>query len=324
MPDNRFQEQAKTLSDVRRLLAKYNKCALIRPTGFGKTWLLTELVKEYKSALYLYPSAVIRDTVVDRYYGLADDDDGPLDPETIEAQKAMNEIPGCRLMTYAKLIRLSDDEIRALNCSIVIFDEAHRMGGAKTKTACDKLFALLPAETKFVGATATPTRMDNFDMSSHFFADRLCYAYTLHDAIRDGIIQKPSYCYATYDFKKDLEETAKAAGEDLRDPLVTKTIDAKLIELGKLFNMPNVIRETCDKHAANTDYMKFIVFFASKQHMSDKLPEVEGWFQEAYPGHEVRTLRISSRSAEEAANTDKLRSCLHVPAPSTWWPASTC
>lgn len=306
MPD--FSEQSKTLAECRRILDKYHKCILIRPTGFGKTWLLTELIKSAKKALYLYPSQVIKDTVIDRYYDLADDEDGEsvLDPETIETCRAMGQIPGCDLMTYAKLIRLGPDEIAAMGYDLVMFDEAHRMGGRKTKAACDALFAALPAGTDFIGATATPTRMDNFDVSSHFFADRMCYAYTLHDAISSGMIPKPNYCYATYDFRTDLEHAAQEAGEDLRDPHVQQTISAKLIELGRIFNMPNVIRETCEKYASDVSYMKFIVFFASKKHMSEKLPEVEGWFREAFPGHNVQSLRISSQNSEEKANTDKL------------------
>ena len=79
-----------------------------------------------------------------------------------------------------------------------------------------------------------------------------------------------------------------------------------MIELGTLYNLPKIIRDVCGKYAARTDYMKFIVFFASKDHMSAKLPEVESWFREAYPGHTVDTLKISSTSSEEHANTDKL------------------
>lgn len=305
MPD--FSEQSKTLAECRRLLDKYRKCILIRPTGFGKTWLLTELVKGFKKVLYLYPSQVVKDTVVGRYYDLPDQDpDDIIDPETLEAMQAMGQIPGCDLMTYAKLIRLSDEDIEAMDYELVVCDEAHRMGGPKTKIACEKLFAELPEKTKFIGATATPTRMDNFDVASHFYMDRMCYPYTLHDAIQSGLIMKPNYCYATYDFKKDLEDAATDAGEDLRDPHVQETISAKMIELGKLYNMPKIIREVCDEHAARTDYMKFIIFFANKKHMADKLPEAESWFREAYPDHEVKTLKITSANAAESANTDKL------------------
>lgn len=311
---DKFSEQKKTLADCRRLLDKFNKCMLIRPTGFGKTWLLTELINDYQSVLYLYPSQVIKDTVVDRYFDLPDQDpDEPLDPETIETMRVMGNIPGCDLMTYAKLIKLGPDDFAAMKYQLVIFDEAHRMGGPKTKIACEKLFAYLPAETKFIGATATPTRMDNFDVSSHFFMDRLCYPYTLHDAIQSGMIQRPNYCYATYDFRRDLEDAAQDLGEDLRDPHVQETITAKMIELNTLYNMPRIIRDVCEKYAARIDYMKFIVFFASKGHMRDKLPEVENWFREAFPEHEIKSLRISSATAEESANTDRLSALVPKP-----------
>lgn len=309
-----FNEQKKTLDDCVRLLDKYGKCFLIRPTGFGKTWLLTELIKGFKKVLYLYPSQVVKDTVVDRYFDLPDaDPDEPLDPETIDTYKALGKIEGCEMMTYAKLARQETDAFDGADYELVICDEAHRMGGPKTKAAADRLFAELPAGTRFIGATATPTRMDNFDVSSHFFMDRLCYPYTLHDAVQAGMIQKPNYCYATYDFKRDLEDAAQEAGEDLRDPHVQETITAKMIELGKLYNMPKIVKDVCDKYAAQTEYMKFIVFFASKKHMAEKLPEVEAWFHEAYPDHETRTLKITSLNVEEKANVDKLSLLQAVP-----------
>lgn len=309
MADEKYLEQKKTLEDARRILKKYKKCAVIRPTGFGKTYLLTELIRDYKSVLYLYPSAVIRDTVVDRYYGLDDEEscgDADLNPETIEAYKAIGKIPNCTLMTYAKLIRLDHADIKAMKYDLVICDEMHRMGGQMTKAACEKLFAALVGKAAFIGATATPTRSDNFDAVSHFFSDRMCYIFTMHDAIQAGIICKPYYCYATYDIKKDLENTAKESGQDLKDKLVASTISMKAIEIAKLYNVPTILKDVCDHHATDTVYMKFIAFFASKAHMDEKLPEVENWFREAYPQHSISTLRISSKDKAEASNVSKL------------------
>ena len=302
-----FKEQEKTLKNAINLLKKYHKCIIIRPTGFGKTWMLTELIKNYDKVLYLYPNAVIRDTVVDRYYDLeSEDEEDILDPETIETYKELNFIENCTLMTYAKLIRLSDDEINAMDYDLIIFDEAHRLGGRMTKIATEKLFANAKLSTHFIGATATPTRMDNFDVSSHFFGDRTTYIYTLYDAIEDGMIQKPNYCYATYDFRKDLEEAFKENHEDIKDETITKIINAKAIEMSKLYNMPNIIKDVCEKYAKDTNYMKFIVFFANKAHMNDKIDDVVQWFKEAYPDHTVNTLRISSTNHEESTNTNLL------------------
>lgn len=304
-----FQEQAKTLKDAMKLLKKYKKCIVIRPTGFGKTWLLTELIKSYNKVLYLYPAAVIRDTVVNRYYDLPvdpDDDSAILDPETIDTYKEMNYIENCDLMTYAKLIRLSNDDIETMDYDLIIFDEAHRLGGRMTKIATEKLFAKSKSSTHFIGATATPTRMDNFDVCSHFFGDHLTYIYTLFDAIKAGMIQKPNYCYATYDIKKDLENAVKESGQSMKDDIVANMMNAKAIELSKLYNMPNIIKDVCDKYAVDTNYMKFIVFFSSIAHMEQKVNDVAEWFHEAYPEHTINTLRISSANNSEASNTDKL------------------
>lgn len=314
-PTATFEEQKKTLRDAKRLLKKYHKCLIVRPTGFGKTWMLTELIRSYKKVLYLYPSAVVANTVVDRYYDMDleqnNEEDAAVDPETIktvEDLKASNEIENCDLMTYAMLIRKSNNQLTRIahKYDLIICDEAHRLGGPKTKIAMEHLFAKAAPETDFIGATATPTRMDNFDVASHFYGDRLTYIYTLFDAIEAGIIKKPNYCYATYDARKDLEDGFRAKGQDISDKDVKTVIDAKLIEIAKLYNMPNIIREVCGKYAKGTSYMKFIVFFASKKHMTDKLGEVVGWFHEAYPDHEIETLKISSRNKTEQHNTDRL------------------
>lgn len=307
-----FGEQQKTLRDARKLLRKYHKCLIVRPTGFGKTWLLTELIRSYKKVLYLYPSAVIADTVVDRYYDLELEENGQdAEPETIELYSMLkdeNKITNCDLMTYAMLVRQSPRKLTSLarKYDLIICDEAHRLGGSKTKSAMERLFAKANENTDFVGATATPTRTDNFDIASHFYGDRMTYAYTLYDAIEAGIIKRPNYCYATYDVRKDLEQGFADDGQDIKDKDVQSVINARMIEIARIYNMPSIIREVCEKYAESTDYMKFIVFFANKRHMTDKLPDVINWFAEAYPDHEIKTLKISSRTKAEQANTDKL------------------
>ena len=57
-----------TYEEAVKLLAKKpHKCAIIRPTGFGKTGILTKIIKsgKYKHILYLYPAEVVRSTVFD-------------------------------------------------------------------------------------------------------------------------------------------------------------------------------------------------------------------------------------------------------------------
>ena len=301
-------EQQRTLEDAKNKLQKKHKVMVIRPTGFGKTWLLTELIRNYKSVLYLYPSAVIKNTVVDRYYDLLEEDEEncDLDPETIDTYKTLNTIPNCTLMTYAKLARLENEKINEMKFDLIVFDEAHRLGGARTKLAVEKLMKKLGRKADYIGATATPTRMDNFDVTSHFFNDITCYIFTMYDAIRNNLLKKPYYCYCSYDFKKELTKEALRIGEDVNDAEIQKIIDAKVVEMAHIYNLPNVIKSTCDEYAVNTNYLKFIVFFSSFRHIDDQLDEVKSWFHEAYPKHKINTLTITSRNKEEATNVDKL------------------
>lgn len=61
------KRRSETLLDLQSKLDKYGKCALVRCTGFGKTWMLTSILRQYKKVLYLYPADVIKSTVVDRH-----------------------------------------------------------------------------------------------------------------------------------------------------------------------------------------------------------------------------------------------------------------
>ena len=314
---NTYAEQAKTNKSVRALLNKHHKCAILRPTGFGKTFTLTDLIKDYKKVLYVYPSAVIRDTVIQRYVSTMEDfddeeHDNYIDEETIETYKAMGQMENCTLMTYAKLIRLTDEELKKFKYDLYIFDECHKMGAPKARVACEKLFAMHP-KRYFVGATATPIRADNVDVVAEFFSDITPYAYTLFDAIEDNILKKPIYCYCTYDIEEDLKEAALLAGQDVSDELVDSVIKAKAIELEKFMHIPTILQDVCEEYAKSTSYMKFIVFFTSKKHMTESLPTVQSWFKEAFPNHKQETLCISSRSTEEKNNVAKLGSIKEEP-----------
>lgn len=61
-----------------------------------------------------------------------------------------------------------------------IADEAHRIEGPSTRLVSDKLRADVA-----VGFTATPFRADDRGLRTW---DRVVYAYTSHDAVRDGVL----------------------------------------------------------------------------------------------------------------------------------------
>ena len=294
-----------TYNEAVDLLAKKKKCAIIRPTGFGKTGILTKFIKNgnYKKILYLYPTDVVKQAVFDFYYGSG------------YRLLKNSSIPNVTFMTYMKLTQLTDKDFKAMKgTDLIICDEYHRIGATETM---EGLRTLLSENKKasLLGASATPDRMDMVDVTTMFFDDKTVSKYTLHDAIKDGIIKKPYYCYCSEEesdpevlnrIKKDVmlkvEKSLDAEGKEQAREL----LKGRMIEIANLNRMENVIKDTLKESKLPTDYQKYIVFFSNFAHMKTKKNAVKQWFQRAFPKHTIKTLTITSETLETAQNVRKL------------------
>lgn len=294
----------KTYDETIHCLKTYGKCCMIRPTGFGKTGILTRMISDkdngYSHVLYLYPADIIKSAVLHFYY-----------QKKVPKDKT---IPGARFISYMKLVRMKKPDFEELGpVDLIISDECHKLGGADTMIATQKLLDFFP-KAHFVGATASPDRMDNIDEVGRFFDDRVISLYTLHDAFQDGVLKKPHYVYNVYrDELPEVEAEKQEAKEELEQTYghekakdVLRDLDQRLIETAELYNMDNVIRRTCKAYAGGTDYLKFIVFFFSYEALADKGEEVKEWFHNAFPDYIVTTTVITAENAETRANLNKL------------------
>ena len=313
----------KTRKDLDAKLRTYGKCALVRCTGFGKTWTLASLTKQYNKVLYLYPAEVIKNTVIEVLEASGTMGTSGMTGAygTSASEKSGNvQYGNISFMTYMKLIRLSNDEINEFkDYDLIIFDECHRIGADKTSNAVQLLFNRCKG-AKFVGATATPERVDAFDVIEQFFDNIVTYEYNLHDAFKDGLIQKPYYAYMTYDVETDLKEAALTAGQDINNIEVKQVLKKSLIEISNIYNMENNVRNIIGEWALRInegneeaakkeqEYMKFIVFFDGLLHLDNKGTDVVNWFRKAFPEHDVWTLTISSRNKVESENVNQLDS----------------
>lgn len=280
-----------TFEELTYNLNKYGKTSLVRSTGFGKTYMLTRLISNYKKVLFFYPTKVIMNTVV-RY-----------------AEENHQDISHVTFMTYMKLIKLSEDEIKNLDCDLIIFDEVHRIGADKTKVAINLLFNYHKEHAHFVGSTATPNRSDAFDIIDTFFDNINVSEYTLHDSFQDGILKKPHYVYFSYD-------RGQQVGQDLKKltdsesisftPAERKMLEKRVIEIANLYNIEYVIKNVINECVSDKSYMKFICFFNGIEHVKDKGKEVKTWFEHSFPKHTVNTLTITSENKETQKNVDEL------------------
>lgn len=297
---NELREQ--TYNEAHQLLDKYGKCAIIRPTGFGKTGLLTRFIAsgEYKKVLYLYPAEVVKDAVVNFYHMFGHEDD----------------LEHVEFMTYLKLTLLNEDDLKRLkDLDLIICDECHRLGAPETMHGLNALIEN-SADAHLLGATATPERSDMIDEIAMFFDDHITSKYTLHDAFEDGLIQRPYYCFCAEGasdpevlarVKKDaMLETSWLAGDARKD--ATELISARVTEIANLSRMDKVLQDTLKEVNIDTTYQKYIVFFNGFKHIREAKKSVKRWFKQAFPDHKINELTVSSETIEYAENVSKLDS----------------
>lgn len=294
-----------TYNEALYLLETQKKCAIIRPTGFGKTGILTEIIKSglYNKVLYLYPTDIVKQTVFNFYYG-----------EGYRLLKG-SSIPNVSFMTYMKATQLTDKDLRDIKgVDLIICDEYHKIGATETMEGLRQIIKD-NKKAKLLGASATPDRMDMIDVTALFFKDITTSKYTLHDAFQDGILKKPYYCFCDYSqsdpavlekIKKDvmLKVGPNLSEQDRKD--TRELLNGRMLEIANLAKMDKVIKKALKKSKADTKYQKYIVFFSTFKQMQDCMGDVKKWFKEAFPEHKVKGLIVSSETEEYHKNVRKL------------------
>lgn len=114
--------QEGTITDLIDMLGKHQIALMIRPTGFGKTYLMIELAKreQYEKVLYLYPIDVIKQSIYESYHK-CDDKGNPIDPsredgikftDSEEEHAKYPELPYIEFCTYSKMLEDYDNVYR--------------------------------------------------------------------------------------------------------------------------------------------------------------------------------------------------------------------
>ena len=289
-------KQKITQEEALKKLKENGRCAILRPTGFGKTVIMCRIAKMYDRVLYVYPTEIIR--------------------QTAKKHLAGKEVDW---MTYTRLgkYHTNPEDIAVYlsdNYDLVVFDEIHHMGAKNTRASIERIlevFEELNSNTKIVGGTATPKRMDGYDVIDNFFNNSLVSFYGINNAIEDGVIPKPYYVYALDGYEvfikqiRKVEQRAKVDKKDVKVDL--RTIEG---QIANILNAPSIIKDTVNTVFTNTPpaYMRFMVFLSTKSMIQAKLAEVEHWFIQAFPDYTIRTTVVHSGKefADNVYTLDKL------------------
>ncbi len=239
-----------------------NRCAVVLPTGCGKSFITLQYILDNKDkrTLFLSPSHAINHQIQEhiRNLGFSRKDDFP--------NLHFNLYQGVNLMSAEDIARLRPD--------IIIMDEAHRIGAPEWGTKLEKLLEVYPS-AKVLGLTATPDRMDGKNVIEDTFNNNKAIEITLTQAFARGYLKFPKYINAIYSFKDDIDSLQNKI-DNIENDQKREEIQAKLEIAKKSLQNAEGLPEIFEKHMSKTGG-KYIVFCQNKEHMDEMMEESKEW-----------------------------------------------
>ena len=163
------------------------KVAIAHATGTGKSYLITKLFEDYNNdkKLVLVPSTYISDQ--------------------IQALFEKYNIQNVEIILYQKLIKMSDEDIAAMDYSVIALDEYHH---DTSKVWGEKVRKLIDAhpESIIFGTSATPIRTDGINTIDELFEGNCASDLPLSESIAKKIVPLPKYVGVLYTLDDELEK----------------------------------------------------------------------------------------------------------------------
>lgn len=238
--------------------------SIVQATGTGKSYIITKALQEKKcKAVLICPTIYILNQFKELFIS------------------SNVDISNIEFMTYARLSRLSDIEIKALKPKLIIIDELHRAGAEKWGEAIKKLIDFNKT-AKVLGTTATPIRYldDRRNMVEELFNGNVANSLDLFESMARGILPIPKYIEALYDVSSDLtslENEINRSSTSLRKKQELLN-DIKKFKIS--WNGAKTVSNIIKKHF-NRDIKKAIVFCKDVNHIKESEPLVREWFKES-------------------------------------------
>lgn len=246
-----------------QMLSEYKKAAIIHPTGTGKSFIAFKLCEDNsdKCICWISPSEYIFKTQIEN---LKKSSDGYV-PENIS------------FFTYAKMMNMSDEEIKTICPDYIILDEFHRCGAQMWGFGVKSLLSLYP-DVPVLGLSATAIRyLDNQrDMSDELFDGNIASEMTLGEAIVRGILNPPKYILSIFSYQNDLEKYEKRIANN-KSKIVRDEGQKYLDALRRTLEQADGMAEIFSKHMTEKQG-KYIVFCANYEHMQEMISISKEWF----------------------------------------------
>ncbi len=266
-----FDHNQKAYQAALQMLETTGKAAIIHPTGTGKSFIGFKLCEDYpdKTVCWLSPSEYIFRTQVENLLAsdLTDNDRGEC--------KGLENV---KFYTYAKLMSMSEAELKEISPDYIVLDEFHRCGAKVWGQGVRNLLKIYP-KARALGLSATAIRyLDNQrDMSDELFDGNVASEMTLGEAIVRGILNPPEYVLSVFSYQKDLEKYQKRV-RTAKSKAVRDEGEKQLEALRRALEKAEGIEEIFCKHMKR-NAGKYIVFCANYEHMTEMMEKAPKWFE---------------------------------------------
>ena len=268
-----FAHNKRAYEAALNLMEETGKAAVIHPTGTGKSFIAFKLAKEHTNAkiLWLAPSEYIFKTQLENMRKV-------LAVREEEKEILVQEIiANVTFLTYTKLM-MNEAVIEQIAPEYIILDEFHRCGAPEWGSSVQKLIAAHP-KAKLLGLSATNIRyLDNQrDMAEELFEGCVASEMTLGEAIAQEILPAPTYVLSMYSYKDELRNLEKRIEKE-RNQTLKKENEKLIEELRRTLEQSEGLEQVFFRHMGQRKG-KYLVFCASKEHMTDMVERSKEWFR---------------------------------------------
>ena len=286
----------KTYLNILDILHTNDRCAVVQPTGTGKSYIMMTMLRHFKNTqkIVVAPSPDFLNTLkTNKYWEFK---------EEIGTECEVNTF------TYAKLCRnrsqidimMHSHKINPENVSLIVLDELHRLGADEWSEAINRLLNLCP-NAKILGLTATPKRYkEHRNMVSEVFNNNLACNINLADAVNLGMLQKLNYVVGISDKYKQTEGTLKtiSLNEDIAN--YTEKMYADYIEK---WNFNKYFESTLKKYIDTSIKVgKFIVFVNSLEEAVESEKYIKKAFNSIYKTNKVKVYQCNYKENKSKNN----------------------
>ena len=298
------KHQQDAYNSVKKAYEIGDRTAVVIPTGCGKSFVALQLMADNKDKriLFMAPTNAIKSQM---YNYSAKYIVGEKPSKERTAKMIADEyFPNLKIMLYQSLLRVKDEQMEKLNTDIIIMDEIHRTGAEKWEERINTLLEKNP-NSKILGLTATPDRMDDKNIVDELFEGKISYELTLLDALRNGIVKAPLYVKCDYSLGEHLEGIRKAIAncDDLKNKI---DLQKKYDRMRKIVELADGIPELFEKNLKKKNG-KYIIFCKDKQHMDEVIEQSKKWFENIDKNPEIYSV-YSGDGYSEKSNKKAIKS----------------